>query len=58
MSVSEVSALLMLQFKKLKLVVHTDTLAQVIQQFYDGERLISGPVLGDQEVEPFYDPGR
>ena len=48
----------MLQFMEQELVVHTYSLAEIVEEFNDGERLISGPVVGDQEVEPMRGSGR
>lgn len=52
------SALFVLQFMEQELVVHTYSLAEIVEEFNDGERLISGPVVGDQEVEPMRGSGR
>jgi hypothetical protein len=38
-----------------EVVVRGDTLASIVDEFDDGERLIGGPVLRDQEVEPVSD---
>ena len=47
-----------LQFMEHELVVHTDSFAEIVKEFDDGERLIGGPVVGDQEVEPMCGSGR
>jgi len=50
--------LFMLQFVQGELVTHADSLLEIVEKLDDGERLISGPVVADQKVEPMHGPGR
>jgi hypothetical protein len=53
--VSRRRALFLQQVIERNLVVPDDALAEIVDEFDDSERLISGPVLRDQELEPVGD---
>jgi hypothetical protein len=53
--VSRRRALFLQQVIERNLIVPDDALAEIVDKFDDSERLISGPVLRDQELEPVGD---